>query len=115
MARQRSPRRTTEDFAAALSGAHSERARGLAGRERRHPDPACLDNPAEYVDYAVPPARDEAQEMCLDCPLMQACLANAKRTLPAWGVLGGVAWVRGRQAHLLSPERLAEIMEEELQ
>ena len=100
----RSPRHTIEPFAAALAGAESERQSGSSG-ERSYPDPLCLNRPHDYVDYDCPPDADQAADLCIDCPLMVLCLANARRTRPAWGVWGGVAWVAGRQLHLLDDER----------
>lgn len=109
MTRKRSPRRTIETFAAALSGAASERLSGIENADRRFRDPLCLDDPS-YTDYEVPPRQDEAMEKCLDCPLFVLCAENARRTKPQWTIMGGVAWVQGRQAHLLSPDRLAELL-----
>ena len=110
MSKKRSPRWTIEGFASALSGAASESAREVPFERRQFPDPLCIDAPEEYVDYVSPPDRATAAAMCNDCPLLDLCLANARRTRPAWGVWGGIAWAQGRQVHLLDEERRAQYL-----
>lgn len=112
MSQKRSPRHTTASFASALAAAASERGRGVPHELREHPDPFCLDAPDVYVDFDLIPDQDTAFEMCADCPLMVECAASARRTKPAWGVWGGIAWLHGRQAHLLNDERMLELMAE---
>lgn len=64
------------------------------------PAPLCAGREAEYVDYDASPSQDEAEEMCVDCPLYLACRKSAELVRPAWGVWGGIAWEGGKRAHL---------------
>lgn len=90
---KRSPhgQQTTRAFSLSLDRAASEDG---------HPQPLCQGRPGEYVDYEAVPSEAEAAALCAECPLLVECLANARRTKPAWGVWGGIAWIDGRQAHL---------------
>lgn len=97
----RRPRRDLPAFSIALEQA-------AAGEG---PAPYCKGRSAEYSDYRSSPGRDEAEELCLPCPLYLACRANARHIKPKWGVVGGIAWENGRQAHLMreiSDKTLAE-------
>lgn len=100
-------RQDLPDYNRAMAEAH------LADRQlvdEDHDQPYCLERPDLYVDYDQPhPTRERAQEMCAPCPLIEMCLKNARHMKPGWGVWGGVAWVAGRQVHLLpeDDERLS--------
>lgn len=89
----RRPKRNLSDWDVAINAAFLD---------AKEPQPFCLDKPERFADYGYPlPSRDEADDACLDCPLMQLCLQNARHMRPKWGIWGGVVWVYGRQAHLL--------------
>jgi len=69
------------------------------------PQPLCHGKPEEFVDYGYPlPSIEDAELLCGPCPLLEACRANAKHRRPQWGILGGIVWVYGRQAHLMSED-----------
>lgn len=72
----------------------------------------CAGNPGPYTEYELPPSEDEAQELCLPCPMYTICNENANWVRPKHGVWGGVAWVDGRMAHLMSAEELTEALSE---
>ncbi len=91
-------------FDAALDAAAEEAALNVPAKERRYPDPHCLNRPDLFVDYVIPPSAEEAEELCDGCPLFALCRASARRAKPAWGVWGGVAYVDGRSAHLPEAE-----------
>jgi hypothetical protein len=65
------------------------------------PQPLCAGRPAEFADYDIPPSKELARSMCEACPLLDLCSTSAKHQRPEWGVQGGIAWKRGRQAHWL--------------
>ncbi|MDL5351132.1 WhiB family transcriptional regulator [Microbacterium sp. zg-YB36] len=70
------------------------------------PQPDCWEHSDEFSDYEMAdmPDRETAELLCSRCPLLQVCAANARHRKPAWGVFGGVAYVNGRQAHLLAED-----------
>ena len=106
MSRSRYGRRALRAYSDALDLAH---------RDTGAPQPACRWRPEEFVDYAddAIPSEVEAAGLCGGCPLLELCLENARRTKPGWGVLGGIAWVYGRQWHLVADEDKASIINPE--
>ncbi len=59
---------------------------------------ACHTDPATFSDYRTTPSQAVAQAACAGCPLFRGdelCVKYAKAFPPAWGILGGVAWVDG--------------------
>lgn len=92
MARSKYGHRTTDAFAGALE---------RAAKDGDQPQPLCAGRTAEFSDYSHVPGEQEAADLCAGCPLITLCLDNAKRTKMKWGIWGGVAWVGGRQAHLI--------------
>lgn len=76
-----------------------------ARKNPRAPQPKCIGR-AEFTDYDEDhvPNEQEAADMCAGCPFFDVCLESAKQERPEWGVMGGIAWAYGRQAHWL--ERL---------
>lgn len=90
-----------------------ERALKVARESAREPQPICLDDPS-FVDYSSAPSRDDAEEMCIDCPLYFVCRESAKIERPAWGVRGGIAWDMGRQVHWVKALRAAREAREEI-
>ena len=83
VARPRQPR----DFDYLLASA----ARGDA------PAPHCQGEWASFVDYKTPPTNDEADEMCLPCPLFFQCRRDARSHPPEWGVRGGEVYIDRRR------------------
>lgn len=66
------------------------------------PRPLCDGRPGEFIDYGEHvPDESAAARLCAGCPLFEPCLVNARRVKPGWGVWGGIAWIDGRQAHLM--------------
>lgn len=93
MARSPHGLKTIDAFARVLEGAVAEDGA---------PRPLCDGRSAEYIDYVGwVPSEQHAAALCAGCPLLDACLANARRVKPGWGVHGGIAWIDGRQAHLM--------------
>ena len=84
------------------------------------PQPHCWGHSDEFVDYeaADMPDKELAELLCSRCPFKRGhsqpgredyvepdiCGKNARHRKPEWGVLGGIAWVNGRQAHLMAAD-----------
>lgn len=66
----------------------------------------CAGNPAPYTDYADPPSAEEAEELCLPCPMYSICRKNAEWRKWKWGIYGGIVWLDGRPAHLMSDDEV---------
>lgn len=101
MTRSRKPKTDTSEWVELMDRAHLGEI----------PQPLCHENPGPWMDYGYPlPKEHEADDLCLPCPLMAACLRNAKHRQPAFGVWGGLAWIGGRQVRLLKldDERLID-------
>lgn len=62
-------------------------------------EPKCFGNPEDYVDYKHMPTAEEAEEMCIECPLYSLHREWAIITKPKTGVHGGLVFVEGKQAH----------------
>lgn len=102
MTQRRRPRKDLPEFAQALRDAHREE---LREDGTYAPQPLCLDNPGPWTDYGYPlPTARQAEALCAPCPLLEMCRSTAKHRQPHWGVQGGITWIQGRQAHLLSPD-----------
>lgn len=76
------------------------------------PQPGCLEQADIFSDYTTLPSAEEAEYLCAPCPLLELCLANARRVKPHWTVQGGLAWVRGRPASSHDPKDLEVILDE---
>lgn len=93
MVRRARTKHDLPEYTQALNDAHSG-----AG-----PAPDCDGLQSEFADYSIEdlPSKSLAELMCERCPLLDICNKNARHVRPNWGVVGGIAWVEGRQAHLM--------------
>ena len=115
MIHSRRPKRDLASYQDAMNRAHVGEA----------PQPLCKDRPEEFVDYGYPlPTRRQAADLCRACPFKTGygkpgdesyieediCLKNAKHRGQQWGIWGGLVFVAGRQAALMShdDERLRD-------
>lgn len=104
MAGTRKPKVDLPEYTKAMNDAHEE---VVQPDGSVIPHPKCDDNPGPYADYGYPlPTQAEAEALCEGCwfyeQLNNVCLRNGKHRAPAWGIRGGVAFVEGRQVHLLA-------------
>lgn len=56
----------------------------------------CREHPADLWFAELPEDVELAKELCLTCPLLEACLAGALERREPWGVWGGQLVLQGR-------------------
>lgn len=84
-----------EEFNQLLNEANKE------GYDRRFP---CFGKPERYVDYDHSPSPEEAEEMCVGCPIYKEHREFGRVTKPGWGVHGGIAYRYGKALRKSTPE-----------
>jgi hypothetical protein len=62
------------------------------GYDRRFP---CFNKPEIYQDYTHSPSPEQAEEMCVGCPIFAECREFGEVTKPGGGVWGGIAYRYG--------------------
>lgn len=83
------------EFSALLMEANKE------GYDRRFP---CFGKPEVWVDYERSPSPDEAEALCVGCPILAECREYGLVTKPGWGVHGGIAYRYGVPLRKSTPE-----------